>query len=151
MDWHGWFRDLTSMFKNKFWKVTNMLFKQLSSWCWLVMRWLFWIIRVGFLSMVIVFKISVYLCIIHVFLLVECIFKGSNAQNLTKVMMNFIFNVGHLTKVEMHCRLLWFDVDSVNTFQGAWGGVTIQIWNLHVPFLNKDPLYGILMLLFQIF
>jgi hypothetical protein len=33
--------------------------------------------------------------------------------------MNFIFNVGHLTKVEMPFRLLCFDVDGVNTFQGA--------------------------------
>lgn len=29
-----------------------------------------------------------------------------------------------------------------DTFQGAWGKVTIQLWNLHGPFFYGDPLYG---------
>jgi hypothetical protein len=66
-------------------------------------------------------------CRVHVLLFVECILEGSNAQNLTKVMMTSIFNVASLTKVETPFRLLCFGVDGVSTFQSVRGGVIIQI------------------------
>ncbi len=36
-------------------------------------------------------------CRIPILLFVKCILEGSNVQNLTKVMMSFIFNVASLT------------------------------------------------------
>jgi hypothetical protein len=70
------------------------------------------------------------------FVFVEHILEGSSAQNLTKVIMSFLFNASGLTKVEVPSRLLCFGVDGVSTFQGAEGGVIVQIQDLHVPFLR---------------
>jgi len=66
---------------------------------------------------------------------IERIFKDSNAYNLMKVIMNSLFNVKGLAKVEVPSRLLCFGVNSVNAFQGAQGGVIVQIQDLHVHFL----------------
>jgi hypothetical protein len=41
--------------------------------------------------------------------------------------MNFLFSARGLTKAKMLSRLLCFGVDGVNTFQGALGGVIVQI------------------------
>jgi hypothetical protein len=64
------------------------------------------------------------------FVLVKHILDGSNAHNahnLMKVTMNFLFSARGLTKAKMFSRLLCFGVDGVNTFQGALGGVIVQI------------------------
>ncbi len=49
--------------------------------------------------------------------------------------MNCLFNVKGLAEVEVPSKLLCFGVNGVNTFQGAQGGVIIQIQDLHVLFL----------------
>jgi hypothetical protein len=53
--------------------------------------------------------------------------EGSNAQNLTKVIMDIIMVAGNLIKVEVPKRLLCFGENNVNTFQDVGNGVTIQI------------------------
>jgi hypothetical protein len=56
---------------------------------------------------------------------VEHILKGSNAQKLTKVIMNSLFNVRGLRKVEVLFWLPCVDANGVNTFQGVQGGVIV--------------------------
>jgi hypothetical protein len=76
--------------------------------------------------MAIVFKIGAK----SFFLKIKCILEGSyahNAHNLKKAIMNFLFSARGLTKAKMLSRLLSFGVDGVNTFQGALGGVIVQI------------------------
>jgi hypothetical protein len=58
-------------------------------------------------------------------LFVEHILKGSNAQKLTKVIMNSLFNARGLKKVEVPFQLLCVDANGVNTFQGVQGGVIV--------------------------
>jgi len=45
------------------------------------------------------------------FVFVECILEGSSAQNLTKVIMSFLFIASGLRKVEVPSRLLCFGVE----------------------------------------
>lgn len=71
--------------------------------------------------MAIMFKTNVE----SLFFFFEHIFKGSNAQNLIKVIMNSLFNPRGLRKVEVPFQLLCVDANGVNTFQGVQGGVII--------------------------
>jgi len=63
-----------------------------------------WIIKVGFFF-------SYYVqdwCKILILLSLKCIPKGFNSQNLTKVIMNFSFNVKDLIEVEVsHMPMPW--------------------------------------------
>jgi hypothetical protein len=56
---------------------------------------------------------------------VEHIIKGSNAQKMTKVIMNSLFNARGLRKDEVPFRLLCVNANGVNTFQGFQGGVIV--------------------------
>ncbi len=60
--------------------------------------------------------------------------EGSNAQNLTKIIMDIFTVDGGLIKVEVPKRLLCFGENNVNIFHDVRDGVTIQIWERYVPF-----------------
>ncbi len=53
--------------------------------------------------------------------------EGSNAQNLTKVIMDILMVASGLIKVEIPKRLLRFGENNVNIFQDVQNGITIQI------------------------
>jgi hypothetical protein len=55
-------------------------------------------------------------CCIPILLLVKCIAKGSNAQNLTKVILATHVNFGSLIEEEVANSLLCFGANGVNIF-----------------------------------
>jgi hypothetical protein len=68
---------------------------------------------------------------------IECFLEALSDQNLMKLIIYFLFNVGGCPKVEVPSRLLCIGTYGVNTFQGAHGRVTIEIQNLHAHFFTR--------------
>ncbi len=66
-------------------------------------------------------------CCIPILLTIDYVVEGSNAQNLTKVIMDILMVASGLIKVEIPKRLLCFGENNVNIFQDVWNGITIQI------------------------
>jgi hypothetical protein len=53
-------------------------------------------------------------CHIPILLLLKHVLKGSNAHNLTRMIMNELFSFVNLIEVEVPNKLLCFSVNSVN-------------------------------------
>jgi hypothetical protein len=49
-------------------------------------------------------------CRIFILVSIEHIFEGSNTENMMKVIMSSLFNIGHLTKAKVPSMLLCFDL-----------------------------------------
>jgi hypothetical protein len=64
-------------------------------------------------------------CRILILLSIEHILEGSNIENMMKVILSFLIQYRMLNKGQGGYVLTY--VYGVSTFQGAWGGVIVQI------------------------
>ncbi len=68
-------------------------------------------------------------------LVVDHVVERSNAQDLTKVIMDILVNVNGLTKVEVPKKLLCFGAHGVSTFQGVQMELQSKIESVMFHFL----------------
>ena len=68
-------------------------------------------------------------------LTLEQVTGGTGLDNLTRVLLDVLWEVGGLTREQIREKLLCFSADGAAIFHGVRGGVTIQLQREFAPFL----------------
>ena len=81
-----------------------------------------------------VYVVKDYVCV-PLLLTLERVTGGTGSDNLTRVLLDVLWEVGGLTREQIREKLLCFGADGAAVFHGVRGGVTVQLQQEFAPFL----------------